>query len=260
MSDGKAVPVFAEKEIERRRKPQVVVSSSSSDTDEENNEMIRKSHACESTEKPDPKHKELADSGAQASLFEQGVAMLDMSVRVTAGEPGPSRSITISMTEADDEADALKSHTYKRKLYTERTLAQPEILMTAEDTDYEEGDEPAYTECRRKAKDERYKQRIQAVGEESQLQDHGRNAPFVETFNKSLAKKESAGKKEEIHKYTRILFTGTNSWLKFVTSQNDGEFFLDDLTAWESPRLRLPGLPKLWFDTVEHEAASGTKL
>ena len=42
--------------------------------------------------------------------------------------------------------------------------------------------------------------------------------------------KESAGKKEEIHKYTRILFTGTNSWLKFVTSQNDGEFFLDDLT------------------------------
>ena len=259
MSDGKAVPVFAEKEIERRRKPQVV-SSSSSDTDEENNEISGKAHTCESPEKPVPEEDELADRGAQALVVQQEVIRQDMVTQgpdelnslVTAAKPGPSRRTTVSVTEPEDVVGSFKSNTSKRKLYTQKTRAQPEILMTAEDTDYEDRDDQ--DDRRREAKNERYIQRCQVVAKESQLQDHERNAPFIETFNNSIVKKD------EIHKYTRILFTVNNSWLKFVTSQNDGEFFLEDLTAWESPRLSLPGLPKHWFDTVEYEASRGTKL
>ena len=265
MSDGTAVPVFAKKGAERSRKPKVVPSSGS-DTDEENNEIRRISYRCKSPETPVPKDNELAYMGAQALVVQQEVITQDMitegphelNLLAMADEPGPSRSITVSMMEPEDVVDSLQSHTSKRKLYTHKTQAQPEILMTAEDTDYEDGDDQAFTDRRRVAKNERHNQRFQLVGKESLLQDHERNAPFIETFNRSLVKKEE--KKDEIHKYTRILFTQNNSWLKFVTSQNEGEFFLEDLTAWESPRLSLPGLPKHWLDTVEQEASSGTKL
>ena len=126
--------------------------------------------------------------------------------------------------------------------------------MIVDSTDKESGDDEEFTKSRRESKILRQRSRLDLLVKTVPLHEKDGNYDFVNDFNNELVKKEG-----EMHKYTRTLFYGDDSWLSFVTKQ-EGDFFLNDLVAWDSQRLKTPGEPKNWIGSIPQVSSMGTKL
>ena len=123
-------------------------------------------------------------------------------------------------------------------------------------TDHEVGDDEEYTERRRAAKEARYKERLTKRVQQQPLYLKEGNKEFIDTFNSHVLPKKS---QSNIHKYTRYLFRGENSWLDHITQEKNGDFLLKDLIDWTGQRLQYPGSPDAWFQKVPDNPKEGSK-
>ena len=152
--------------------------------------------------------------------------------------------------EADQNLGARKKLFQGKKGKSKKS--KDEAIMT-DNSDYEEGDEVAFTEMRRKTKGARYSMRLVIVVEPLQVEKLAGNVEFIEAFNQDLL-----NGKDRMHKYTRTLVKG-DSWLSFKTVEYS-KFFVDDLLAFKSTRLKTPGQPRSWIQSVPHTLVMGNKM